>query len=62
MQGEENKLWLQLNNSPWSEVKSRWDSTFKLRRKEILDQNNNTAEILRQWPLYKHSDGFTLVS
>lgn len=62
MQCDENKLWLQLNNSPWSEVKRRWDNTFKLKRREILDPNNNTTEILKKWPLYKHSDGFTLVS
>lgn len=59
---EDNKLWLELNNSPWSDVQVKWKSTFKLRRKEILDKSNSTAVILKNWPLYRHSDGFNLVS
>jgi hypothetical protein len=43
-------------------VQKKWESTFTLRRKEILDKTNNTADIVKSWPLYRHSDGFSLVT
>ncbi|CAG9822118.1 unnamed protein product [Phaedon cochleariae] len=58
---EDDKLWLLLNNSPWGVVEDKWGNTYRLRRREITNKENYTQDILKRWPLFKHSDGFVLI-
>ncbi|XP_036336282.1 uncharacterized protein LOC118746541 [Rhagoletis pomonella] len=46
------------NVEPWGDVVEKWTNTVKLRTAEILNEH---ANILTNWPLLKHSLGYTLV-
>ncbi|XP_017469732.1 PREDICTED: uncharacterized protein LOC108361600 [Rhagoletis zephyria] len=52
------KNWLCHNVEPWGDVVEKWTNTVKLRTAEILNEH---ANILTNWPLLKHSLGYTLV-
>lgn len=59
-----DKNWLRFHLEPFEEVKIKWQNTFNLRRKEILESPNanHLATLFEQWPGFKQSSGFILVS
>lgn len=66
LDAQEDKNWLMHHVDPIDEVKDKWLNSLKLRRQEILAQeNSNTSylsRIFQAWPLFKHSIGKLLVS
>ncbi|XP_017475753.1 PREDICTED: uncharacterized protein LOC108366005 [Rhagoletis zephyria] len=52
------KLWLAHNMETWSDVVKKWDETIEIRRQDIFDGKVN---IFADWPLLKHTLGYTLI-
>lgn len=42
-------------------MKKKWTVTFNLRR-QYLNEKHSLAEILEEWPIYKQSFGYKLIS
>lgn len=57
----ENKNWLKVHNAPWEIIEQKWKETFDVRSRE-LDKTKDTASIIGEWPLYRNSKGYRLVS
>lgn len=56
-----DKNWLKYNIEPYQEVRNKWESTFNIRQK-FLKEAPNLNQILEEWPIYKQSFGYSLVS
>ncbi|XP_067616171.1 uncharacterized protein [Eurosta solidaginis] len=52
------KIWLSHNVEPWSVVEQNWRDTIALR---IEDVKNKSKNVLIEWPLLKHSLGYSLI-
>lgn len=65
--GIQDKLWLKFHTSPKDEVVKLWNSTFKLRRNEILNNCDKDSEEIRathifeEWPILSKSYGHLYV-
>lgn len=60
---EELKLWLKYNKEPVPEVIENWRKTSKLRLKELQSEKYaNIHDVVNDWPSYKLSFGYKLVS
>lgn len=56
------KSWLQYNETPFEEVRTKWQQTTRFRL-NILKTTSSTSSIITDWPLYKHASlGPLLVS
>jgi len=55
------KKWLQFNIEPMSEVLIKWQETCEIRRDYLLSLNINISDILKEWPMFKQSFGYSLV-
>lgn len=51
-------MWLSHNLEPWSIVEQKWRDTITLRMEDL---RNKSINMLIEWPLFKHSLGFSLV-
>lgn len=60
---EELKVWLKYNKEPVPEVIDNWRKTSKLRLKQLqTEKYTNIQDIVNDWPSYKLSFGYKLVS
>lgn len=60
---EEIKVWLRYNKEPLTDVIDNWQKTSKLRLKELQSEKySNINDIVNDWPSYKLSFGYKLVS
>ena len=53
--------WLLHNDSPWATVTSYWARTHNDRIRQVLS-TDTLKQILKQWPILKHENGYMLVS
>lgn len=58
----EDKNWLLHHSAPWETVEQLWSKTYNQRKFDIDKDTPNISDILVDWPLYKNSNGFRLVS
>lgn len=58
---QEDVLCLRARNEPWTEVISKWQATFSLRRKQTLSDFGTVFEIISQWPILNNPRAYTLV-
>lgn len=57
---ESQQIWLKNNFSPDSLVIEKWNITFALRRKDILN-SKNFKDLLTQWPIISKNIAASLV-
>ncbi|GAB0090360.1 hypothetical protein DMENIID0001_050870 [Sergentomyia squamirostris] len=51
------KNWLRTHKSPWPTVEQYWSETYQLRQADMVSEKN----LLLEWPLFQHSDGWRLI-
>ena len=55
------QTWLKHHREPWCAVEENWNECFSLRSGQIKAAENKNIFILKEWPLFAHSDGSRLV-
>ncbi|CAH0560965.1 unnamed protein product [Brassicogethes aeneus] len=58
---DDSCTWLRNNTQPQESVRKHWKTTFKTRRRQICSQKDTIGGIYEQWPILKHSIGYTLI-
>lgn len=58
---EKNKKWLKVSTGPWTKVLDLWLLTSRERLQAFRSESGNIADGMREWPLYKDPNGYTLV-
>lgn len=58
----DDKNWLLHHSTPWDTVEKLWSNTYIERKFDIDKSSVNIGDILTDWPLYKNTNGFRLVS
>jgi len=58
---EAEQNWLKYNIEPYDEIIKKWATTFKKRLCD-LRSDKDLNSLLEDWPLYKQSFGYNLVS
>lgn len=62
LEDKEIRSWLENRRYPWTEILVAWKRSTKYRLNDINCQSNNFLEIFKNWPAYKHTNGYDLVN
>ena len=56
-----DKNWPKIHNTPWEVVEIKWKDSHNIRTLDI-EKAKDTTFLTNEWPLYKNTNGFRLVS
>ncbi|XP_066595383.1 uncharacterized protein [Prorops nasuta] len=60
---EESIFWLKKNQAPWELVLKHWNTTKSFRQKKIRNSENaKINDIIEEWNILRHPNGYQLVS